>query len=96
MKEAEVDALEEALSDDDRAFLDQLADGITNRRLTAAVLFFLESMKPLNFVASQALVVLRPIVQIIWSDPVKFDRVQRLLEQRGGIELLLRRLEARA
>jgi len=96
VKEAEVDALEEALSDDDRAFLDQLADGITNRRLTAAVLFFLESMKPLNFVASQALVVLRPIVQIIWSDPVKFDRVQRLLEQRGGIELLLRRLEARA
>jgi hypothetical protein len=42
------------------------------------------------------MVVLRPVVSIIWSDPVRFDRVQRLLEQRGGIELLLRRLEARA
>ena len=96
MKEPEVDALEAALSDEDRAFLDELADGITNRRLTAAVLFFLESIKPLNFVASSAMVVLRPVVSIIWSNPVRFDRVQRLLEQRGGIELLLRRLEARA
>ena len=96
MKEPEVDALEASLSDDNRAFLDELADGIAGRRLTPALLFLLESMKPLNFVASQAMVVLRPIVQIIWSDPVRFDRVQRLLEQRGGIELLLRRLEARA
>ena len=96
MKEPEVDALEAALSDDDRAFLDQLADGIVRRRLTAAVLFYLESMKPLNFVASSAMVVLRPIVSIIWSDPVRWDRVQRLLEHRGAIELLLRRLEARA
>jgi hypothetical protein len=96
VKEPEVDALEAALSDDDRAFLDQLADGIAGRRLTAAVLFFLESIKPLNFVTAQAMVVLRPVVSIIWSDPVRFDRVQRLLEQRGGIELLLRRLEARA
>jgi hypothetical protein len=38
----------------------------------------------------------RPIVQTIWTDPVTWDRVARLLERRGAIELLLRRLEARA
>ena len=88
--------LEASLSDEDRAFLDELADGIARRRLTAPALFFLESMKPLNFVGSQTLHFFRPMVQMIWSNPDRYDRLARLLEQRGTIELILRRLEARA
>jgi hypothetical protein len=76
--------------------LDDLADGIANRRLTPAALFFLESMKPLGWIGSQMLLFLRPIVAIVWHDPTKWDRVQKILEKRGSIELLLRRLEARA
>ena len=38
----------------------------------------------------------RPIVQTFSTDPRTWDRVARLLEQRGVIELLVRRLEARA
>jgi hypothetical protein len=92
----DADALEARLSDEDKQFLDQLADGLTNRRLASAALFFLESMKPLNFVTSSMMAVLRPVITTVWSDPKRWDRVQRLLEERGAIELLLRRLEARA
>ena len=90
------DELEARLSDEDKQFLDQLADGVAKRRLTSAALFFLESMKPLNFVTSSMMVFLRPVITTVWSDPQRWDRVTRLLEERGAIELLLRRLEARA
>ncbi len=96
MSDGELATLEASLSDDDRALLDQLAEGIVRRRLTPAALFFLESMKPMGFVGSQMMVFLRPIISVVWSDPVRWDQLQRILERRGSIELLLRRLEARA
>lgn len=95
-EEEVADQLEASLTDEERALLDKLADTIASRRLTPAAVFFLESVKPLNYVASQMLVFLRPMIQIVWSDPRKYDQVATLLEQRGSIELLLRRLEARA
>jgi hypothetical protein len=88
--------LEAELSDEDRALLDGLADGIVRRRLTPAALFFLESMKPMGFIGGTMMMFLRPLVTLVWSDPARWDRVAALLERRGSIELLLRRLEARA
>ncbi len=88
--------LEAELADADRALLDSLADGIARRRLTPAAMFFLESMKPMGFVASQMMVFLRPMISVIWSDPARYDQIAALLERRGTIELLLRRLEARS
>jgi hypothetical protein len=93
--DAQARRLEADLSDDDRALLDGLADGIARRRLTPAALFFLESVKPMGWLGAQALLFLRPLVAVIWPDPQRWDRVQALLERRGSIELLLRRLEAR-
>ena len=90
------DALESELSDDERAFLDKLADGLARRRLTTVALFFLESMKPLGFLGSQAMHFFRPIVSVVFSSPDSYDRLTRILERRGSIELLLRRLEARS
>jgi len=87
---------EAALSDDDRAMLDELADAIVRRRLTSAAIFFLESVKPMGFVGSQTMVLLRPLVSIVWSSPTRWDQLQRVLEHRGSIELLLLRLEARS
>jgi hypothetical protein len=84
------------LTEDERALLDELADGISRRRLTPAALFFLESMKPLGYVGSQMMIFLRPMVSVVWSNPARWDRIQAILEKRGSIELLLRRLEARA
>ena len=84
------------LTEDERKLLDELADGIARRRLTSAALFFLESMKPMGYVGSQMMLFLRPMVSVIWASPTRWDQVQTILEKRGSIELLLRRLEARA
>lgn len=87
---------EDDLTEDERKLLDDLADGIARRRLTPAVMFFLESMKPMGYVGSQMMLFLRPMVSVVWSNPTRWDQLQRILEKRGSIELLLRRLEARA
>ena len=84
------------LTEDERTLLDELADGIARRRLTSAAMFFLESMKPMGYVGSQMMIFLRPMVSVVWSNPTRWDQLQQVLEKRGSIELLLRRLEARA
>jgi hypothetical protein len=92
--EAEIKALEAELTDAERTMLDELAVGISKRRLTAAALFFLESHRPLQFVASQVMVFFQPLVQIVWRDPRRWEGIQSVLAKRGSVELLLRRLEA--
>jgi len=90
-----IDKTEASLDDEDRKLLDDLADAVAKRRLTPAAVFFLESVKPLGWVGSQMLLFFRPIVSVVWHDPARWDRAQKILEKRGAIELLLRRLEAR-
>jgi hypothetical protein len=83
------------LQEQDVVLLDELADAIVRRHLATPALFFLESMRPLGFVASQMMVFLRPLVSLVWPSPARWDQVQRVLEVRGSMELLARRLEAR-
>jgi len=94
------DALEAELTTDEAALLDELASGIVRRRLTAPAMFFLEASKPLGFLASQAMIFFAPIAAIVWTGlddkGSRWQRAQGLLERRGGIELLLRRIERQA
>ena len=83
------------LRGNDEGMLDELADAIVRRHLATPALFFLESMRPLSFVGSQMMVFLRPMINAIWSDPRRWDQLQAVLEQRGSVEELARRLEAR-
>ena len=92
----QADALLAELGDDDKELLDRIADGIVRRKLTPAAVFFFESMKPLGFVASQAMRFFQPLVQIVTTNPVTYNRLSKILERRGSIELLLRRLEQRS
>jgi hypothetical protein len=80
---------------EDAAMLDELADAIVKRHLATPALFFLESMRPLSFVGSQMMVFLRPMISLVWTSPARWDQVQRVLEVRGSVEELVRRLEAR-
>jgi hypothetical protein len=83
------------LSDADSLMLDELADAITRRHLATPALFFLESMRPLSFVGSQMMVFLRPMVSMVWTNPHRWDQLARVLEERGSVDELARRLEAR-
>jgi hypothetical protein len=86
---------ETGVSEADRAMLDDLADAIVKRHLGTPALFFLESMRPLSFVGSQMMLFMRPLVALVWTDPARWDQLQRVLEVRGSTELLARRLEER-
>ncbi len=79
----------------DGAMLDELADAIVRRRLETAALFFLESMRPLSFLGSQMMVVVRPFVAMVWANPLRWDQLQHVLEDRDGVDALAKRLEAR-
>jgi hypothetical protein len=81
------------LSEDEAALLGALAKRIAELRMTAPAIFLLESMKPLNFVASQAMVFFQPIVSAFF-DTTAYDRLSKLLERRDAIEHLLRTIEA--
>jgi len=92
----QADELERTLSDEDRALLDRLAAAVAARRMAGAAMFMLESLSPLGFLASQAMVFFRPFADAVLRSPATWDRVSALLARRGAVELLLRRLEARA
>jgi hypothetical protein len=86
---------EPELPAEDLALIDELADAIVRRHLGTPALFFVETMRPLGFVGSQMMVFLRPLVGLVWATPARWDHVQRILEVRGSLEVLARRLEAR-
>ena len=73
--------------------LDRLAAKVVEWKMSVPAILFLESVKPLNFVGSQVLVFFSPIANSLFT--IKdYDELTTLLEQRGSIELLLKRIEA--
>ncbi len=81
------------LTDEDRALMERLADAIVRRRMATPAVLFLQSVKPLNALGSQAMVFLRPFVAGLFR-PEKYDRLTAILERRDGIEMLLAAIEA--
>ena len=76
----------------ERAVLTRLADEVVRRRMAVPAIFVLESVKPLNFIASQGLIFFEPIVRTMLS--VKdYDVFARALERRENVEWLVRYLE---
>ena len=73
--------------------IDRLAAKVVEWKMSVPAILFLESVKPLNFVGSQVLVFFSPIVNSLFT--IKdYDELVALMEQRGSVELLLKRIEA--
>ncbi len=88
-------ALEEApvlRSGEDEALLDRLAAGVVRRGFKAPALLFLHSVQPLNFVGSQAMLFLQPMVGTVFSVE-EWDRAAGLLERRETLARLVERME---
>lgn len=62
--------------------------------MTVPAILFLESVKPLSFVGSQALYFFEPMVRALFSVP-EYEQFAALVERRENIELLLVKIEAR-
>ena len=76
-----------------REVLTKVARELAKRRLTAPAIFTLESMMPLSYVASQALVMLKPLVQVLIGGK-DYAVFAAALEDRENVEWLLQQLEA--
>lgn len=80
---------------EDERFLADLAERVVRYRMEVPALLFLESLPPLSFVGSQAMVFFAPLVQALFASP-QYERVGRLLEDRDHLDRLARRIEAAA
>lgn len=85
----------EVLTSDDLALLERVADAVVKRGMAAPATVFLESLGPMNFLGSQALYFLTPIVE--WAFHAKeVEQVARLLERRDTISRLIAFIEVKS
>jgi hypothetical protein len=84
---------ESGFTQEDEDLLDRIVSAVMRWKMSAPAIFMLESSKPMNFVGSQFLHFLSPIVHSVF-DAREMDRFAVLLERRDTIEKLIRRIEA--
>lgn len=82
----------QALSLDEEALIERFARDVVSRRLGAAAIFFLESLRPMNFVLSQGMLFFSPLVHLLMKGAT-FDQVQELLEKRAALPAIVARIE---
>ena len=86
------DSSKATLPEEEEAVLDKVAKKVVERRMALPAILFLESVKPLNYIGSQALVFFEPIVQSVFNFR-DYDNLRSALEKRHSIEILLLRIE---
>jgi hypothetical protein len=87
------DDLGEPLSEEEtQKFLDDVATAVVKRRLETPAVLFLEMHKPLNYIASQGLIVAMPFLGPILGQD-KIARFSRFLQTRDNVERLIQRIE---
>jgi hypothetical protein len=80
------------LTDHQIELLEKIADRIVKYRMAMPAILFLESVRPLNYVGSQAMVFLAPIVHSLFSTK-EYDEIQQALEKRETISYFVDMLE---
>jgi hypothetical protein len=83
-----------ARTPEEEALLDRLAELTVRHRMTVPAIFFLESVKPLSFVGSQALHFFEPMVNAFFQVR-DYERFAVLMERRESLEALLVKIEER-
>jgi hypothetical protein len=86
---------QEQLGIPDTELLDRVAEAIVKRGMAAPAMVFLESIGPMNFLGSQALHFLTPILEFAFNAK-EVDQVARLLERRDTIAKLIGLIEAKS
>lgn len=80
---------------EDVELLERMADVIVKRGMAAPATVFLESMGPMNFLGSQALHFLSPIIDCA-CNAKEIEQIARLLERRDSIPRLIALMEAKS
>jgi hypothetical protein len=84
-----------ALAAEDLVLLERVAARVVELRLEVPAILTLESVRPVSFVASQAMIFFQPLVQALlrFSD---YQRFAALAERRDALETLTVLIERRA
>ncbi len=85
----------EPLPPEDLALLDKVATGVVRRGLAAPAILFLETLAPLNFLGSQALHGIAPLLDVIGT-AADVQRLAAILERRDAVAILRSRIEGAA
>jgi hypothetical protein len=80
---------------DDVQLLERIAETIVKRGMAAPATMFLESMGPMNFLGSQALHFMTPIIDCAFNVK-EVEQVARLLERRDTVTRLIAIIEAKS
>ena len=86
---------EQPLTIEDVQLMERIADVIVKRRMAAPATMFLESMGPMNFLGSQALHFLTPILDCAFNTK-EVEQVARLLERRDTVARLIAVIETKS
>ena len=82
------------LTAEDRALLNKIADAVIRRGMETPAILFLQSVRPLNGLGSQAMVFLRPFLTGLLKETT-YDQVTAILERREGMQALVEAIESR-
>lgn len=80
-------------SEAQRAAVDSFCREVARRGLATPALFLMELSRPLNFMGSQALYLVMPLVSLV-ADANELREFAAFLEQRGSIDYICGRIEA--
>ena len=100
---------EDELSPEELDTLEKLAERVVKMNMAVPAILFLESIRPLNYLGSQAMLFFKPLLGIAVDgvnlatapllgfslDATFYNRVQEVLEKRASIEALIVRIEKR-
>jgi hypothetical protein len=73
--------------------LDMIAQAIVRRGMSVPAVFFMQTLKPLNFIGSQALVFFGPVIESIFPKNGIYDFAE-LMENRDNVDRLMAKIEA--
>ncbi len=83
---------DELTEEDKKKLMKKIADEVVKRQLTVPAIMFLESIKPLSFIGSQAMIFFNPLAQIVYPTEI-YGRLQMMFEDRANVELLIQTIE---
>ncbi len=83
------------LEDCDTALISKLADFVVRRNMSVPAIMFLDSVRPLNYVGSQAMVFFKPILSRFFTRE-EYDKMTTILEKREVIDLLIKEIEQKS
>jgi len=80
---------------EDEKLFDALVSRVVGYRMEVPAVLFLESVRPLNFIGSQALVFFEPMVKTLFNWE-QYDRFTHLMSDRDNLDKLIRMIEDQA